>query len=236
MYIKSLLITIFAVTLALILPGAVSAQSFESNKFETRVGDPKATIPPVGGPPATAGEVCPVDTFINCGTYWNPRGNCGHCLAPGYTAGKPPKGFDGTTKPSPQSPFGEGTCVFAGTLYGIDIAGEDGQEIKLPTIRGQNVEWLFYGQIPSAVYPNEAIQAFTGAVGNETFYLQLHHTKPGSGNTSATKSGDKGANICADGCNERHTHVQLARGNPQAIGYDWLDVLDPKDQLLCRGK
>lgn len=213
-----------------------SAQTFESNRVQTKVGDPQETPAPGGGSAPTEGEICPVNTRINCGTYWNPRGGCGHCLAPGYTAGKPPRGYDGTTKPSPQYPFGDGTCIYAGTLYGVDIAGEDGQDILLPTIRGQEVKWKFEFQEPSRIYPNEAIQAFSGELGNETFYLQLHHTKPGSGNTNATKSGERGANICADGCNERHTHVQLARGNPQAVGYDWLDVLDPKDQLLCRGK
>lgn len=231
---KCFIVVLFFILI--IFPQSTFAQSFESNKFETRVGDPKATIPPVGGPPATAGEVCPVDTFINCGTYWNPRGNCGHCLAPGYTAGRPPSSFDRLSPKRPYYPFGTGTCEYAGTLFGIDIAGEDGQDIKLPTIRGQSVEWSFFIQYPSAVYPNESIQAFTGRVGDERYYLQLHHTKPGSGNQSASKSGDRGANICADGCNERHTHVQLALGSPNHSESEWVDVLNREDQLLCRGK
>lgn len=220
----------------IIFPQSTFAQSFESNKFETRVGDPKATLPPAGGPPATAGEVCPVDTYINCGTYWSPRRNCGHCLAPGYTAGSPPSSFNGSTPARPYYPFGNGTCEYAGTLYGIDIAGEDGQEIKLPTIKEESVEWSFYYEYPSGKYPNESIMAFSGRLGSELYYLQLHHAMPGSGNRGATKSGERGANICAAGCNERHTHVQLATGKPNASESDWLDVLNTKDQLLCRGK
>lgn len=219
------------IVIFLILPplvGEVSAQTFKSNQFETKVGD--AT-------PKPQRDICPLDTTISCGTYWNPRGNCGHCLAPGYTAGSPPASFNGSQPPKPYYPFGGGTCLYAGTLFGIDIAGEDGQEIKLPTIREETVEWEFYTEYASAIYRNEAIQAFTGRLGNQRFYLQLHHTKPGSANRSAGRSGDKGANICADGCGERHTHVQLATGAAAASESDWLDVLDPKGgQLLCQGK
>lgn len=154
---------------------------------------------------------CPLQGgIISCGSQFTPIRGCGHCGL-GYPA-------------SSVAAF----CGYPGTKYAIDIGGVDFQSIYLPRIDGHVVNWKFVYTSPGRT---EEIQGYAGIdqVTQKSYYIQLHHTQPGSGNSGARVSGDVGGIICGFGCNEKHTHIQIGTGsNIGNVG--WLDAA----QYFCR--
>lgn len=178
--------------------------------------------PQSGGLPPGATTDCPIpggSNRITCGSQFTPladyrNGNlCGHCGV-GYP-------------PSSTAAF----CGWPGTKYGLDVAGEDLQPILLPKIGNNIVNWTFRREEGGS---KEAIQQYIGVVSNsspaQAYYLQFHHTQPGSGNPNARQSGDIGGKICGNGCGEKHTHIQVGNGGDNPGGTAWLDAA----QYFCK--
>lgn len=170
-------------------------------------GGPIAGGGSFSGIPADAAS-CPIPNGkIICGSHDHPSNNCGHC---------------GLNYPDAQ-----GNCSpYPGTAFAIDVGAGDFDHIYLPQIHNHVIKWNFVGEEIGRL-TNEAIQKYTGTdqVTQEKYYLQLHHSQPGSGSPGAHMSGDLGGNVCGDGCQERHTHVQLASGGnfPGNSNNGWLD-------------
>lgn len=202
------------IVLALILifgtTGYASAQVF-TEKVQTRVGSPSASL--------NNGDNCPTKTgIVTNGSLAHPvmdQGvSYGHC-DPAYAAAYP------------------ANCRWEGTKYAVDIAGDDFENVFLPTVNKHIVDWTYltgYDEIkPEA--PTEAILKFSGidTVSGTQYYLQLHHQKPGSGHSG--KSGELGGQICGNGCGERHVHVQIATGQNLGSVSNWMDA---GNQIVCK--
>ncbi len=180
---------------------------------------PPPSTPPPGGsspPPSTEPLYCPIPNgVITCGTQSTPVNGCGHCGA-GY----------------PASSYNAYCVPYPATSWGIDVAGNDFQDILLPKIGGNLVTWTYLGQEPGVT---EAIQMYAGRVTDsngtlQSYYLQFHHTQPGSGNSNAHQSGDIGGRICGNGCGERHVHIQIGDGGDGPGNTSWLDAA----QYFCK--
>lgn len=156
---------------------------------------------------------CPIPNgTVTCGSQFTPINDCGHC-----GLNYPPDAISAY-------------CSYPGTKYAIDIAGSDFQDILLPKINGNIVTWTYQGEEAGAT---QAIQKYTGSVSNgtyQTYYLQLHHTQPGSGNSGVHQSGNIGGKICGNGCNEGHVHVQVGDGGDTPSSTGWLDAA----QYFCK--
>lgn len=157
---------------------------------------------------------CPIPNgIVTCGSQATPINGCGHCGA-GYP--------DLATKDY---------CGFAGTKYSLDIGGQEFQSIFLPKIGGNIITWSYQGE---EIGKTEAIQRYTGIFSDgfalQTYYLQLHHTQPGSGNSSAKQSGDLGGKICGNGCGQGHVHIQIGSGGDNQNNTGWLDAA----QYFCK--
>lgn len=261
--IKFLISLVLIISFGFLFPSELLAAPFKSNPFMTKIGDPSgpppnlnpnSQLPDSGGgtisDPKTSGDLsCPVqNSYLSCGSYWNPvpfanGALCGHCRNEGnisYAAGQAGR-FNSDGKPAISSngiwPGGTGTCQWGGTAWGLDIAGPDGGRVILPTVKGEEIRWIFYRQVQLSSNGLEAIQAYIGtSPAGEKYYLQLHHTTPGSGNSGATKPGDQGATICLS-CGAKHVHVQIATGDPMAGGSNWIDPLSTYNgkRVMCGG-
>lgn len=152
---------------------------------------------------ASVGE-CPIPNGrILCGSQFTPMNGCGHCL-PGY--GQP------------------SACIHDGTRYALDINARPSQSIHLPSVNESVVQWVFARQEARA---SQAIQAYAGReASGKQYYLQLHHTQPGSGNTKGGTPGEVGGTIWSGG---DHVHVQIGVGD-NLSNTKWLDT----PQYMCK--
>jgi len=173
----------------------VFAQQLQTNSNTVRTR--------VGNPPAASS--CPIPGGVpSCGSRSVPVSGCGHCGV-GY---------------------GAFTCNYESIPYAMDVPGAYGQEIILPTIGDQEIKWTFVReQVKSD--GRTAIQNYGGI--NETtgeqYWLQFHHTAPGSGGGTRF-SGDVGARICSAPCEVGtgpHVHIEFARIGPNGTR-EWLDA------------
>ena len=166
-----------------------------------------APIPLPGG--GTQPSDCPIPNgVISCGSQFTPINGCGHCGI-GYPA-------RATTA----------YCSYPGTKFALDIASQPSQRVILPKVNGSVIQWVWMREEISG---SSAIQAYAGtqvATGKK-YYLQLHHTQPGSGNAGGM-SGEAGGVICASGCD--HVHVQIGDGGSSQTNTSWLDA----GQYFCR--
>ncbi len=165
-------------------------------------------------PIAADASSCPIPNgTITCGSKNRPVNGCGHC---------------GVGYPRPD------LCTYDGISYAMDIGGDNNEStfdpVYLPKINGHVIKWTFEDQVNGST-PPQAIQRYRGVdeLTDERYFISLHHTQSGTGNRGANVvSGDIGARICANGCNENHVHVQL--GRVIASGTDWLEGPD----YLCK--
>lgn len=155
----------------------------DSNTVTTRIGNP------------VLGEFsCPISGgSVTCGSKNIPVNGCGHC-GQGY---------------------GEyiSLCSYEGIHYAMDIGGSALQNVILPSVNGKILSWTFAGQ--SNNKGDQAIQQYTGTdvSTGEKYWIQFHHTQPGSGRAGTHPSGNVGAQIC-NGCNAGsglHVHVEFAK-------------------------
>lgn len=144
---------------------------------------------------------CPIPNgTVTCGTYFTPVNGCGHCGV-GYEENM-------------------AICrAYPNTKYGMDIAGNAGQQVLLPTIEGKSVKWEWVLEEGKAV---DSIQRYAGTniESGKRYILQLHHSQPGSGARGIHFSGEVGGKIC-NSCN--HVHVQLAEGGREGTPEPWVD-------------
>ncbi|MBI2017950.1 hypothetical protein HYS92_02780 [Candidatus Daviesbacteria bacterium] len=189
------------------------------------VPPPSPTSPTTStGSATTPGSTLPADASscpipngqITCGSLSTPASNgCGHC--------------NEVYKQAIGEAEFQRVCGMAGTKYGIDIAGADLQEVYLPKINGRVIKWAFKSpQEPGSPFT----QRYTGIdeQTNEKYMITFHHTNNGSGNPGEHLSGERGARICGDGCNQKHVHVELSSGAAGAGGMTFLDT----PSYLCR--
>lgn len=188
--------------------------------------NPGSSQPPGGSPPPNrpdpttpAGSDCPIrGGRVICGSKTNPRGGCSHC-SEGYLI----------SNPTDYDAYCTARCPNCGTETGLDVAANKlGDPIYFPKVGGKVVEWTWVktGKTTIQGYSGYAVDNV-----NEKYWLQLHHTLPGSGKPRG-RSGDIGANICLSclrttGPNKQlpHTHVQLAVGSSKPSGGNyWLDA------------
>lgn len=185
-----------------------------------------------GGGGNVASKSCPIPQgTVTCGSkqtpvVYNPGlgfSSCGHC-GTGYNAGSD-------------------QCIRypEGTSNAIDIAVipyrgteedkiNDYAEIRFPTINGHNADWTLVRKEPAQDVGNQQILGYkaTDTTTGENFYVQFHHSAPGSGSASG-RSGDIAGKVCGSGCNVFHTHVQIQTGSALGQG-QWLNAA----QFFCR--
>jgi hypothetical protein len=85
--------------------------------------------------------------------------------------------------------------------------------VYMPLINGQAVRWTFSHQLVK----DDKITSiqYYGGINDKTqeqYWLQLHHTQPGSGGGTIF-SGDRGATLCQSGCSTGsgpHVHIEFA--------------------------
>ena len=145
---------------------------------------------------ATTAVSCPMpDGLQMCGTIDNPRGGCGHCNAD-YRRNWPDL-----------IPVCDNTAL--GLAYGLDISGNDGQNILLPSVNGQSINWTLVRKDENPGRNSGVIQSYSGKGSDgKAYWLQYNHTEPGS--AVGGNSGEVGAKICSSSCDhERHVHMQI---------------------------
>lgn len=168
----------------------------DSNTITTRVGNP-----PVASGPSS----CPIPGGApSCGSKNNPRAGCGHCGA-GY---------------------GSFSCGYQSLQYALDVPGSHGQSIILPSVGGQSIKWGFAGQQMKSD-GRTAIQYYGGTneATGEQYWIQFHHTTPGSGGGTRL-SGEEGARICSAPCEVGtgpHVHIEFARVTSGGVK-EWLEA------------
>lgn len=156
-----------------------------------------APIPPGGNElvPINTGPLsCPVSggrSQVTCGGKISPVNGCGHCGI-GYAQ------------------YMSG-CTYEGINHAMDIAASAGAPIYLPTIGGDTIQWTFLSQ---AVTGGGAIQRYAGrnTKTQEQYFIQFHHTQPGSGKAGARPSGELAGQVCLSCKNNNHVHVELENG------------------------
>lgn len=201
----------------------------------TKVGTPQGAAPELptectqrsgntsgGVAPADATD-CPIPNgFISCGSMFTPITTggfaaCGHCAA-SY----------------PAASFAD-NCMQVwtpGTQHAIDVAKAPGVsvaslEVLLPKVNGHIIQWTYLAE---EIQGAQSIQKYAGedTINHDAYYLQLHHSTPGSGNQGVHQSGAVGAKIWSGG---DHMHVQIGTGS--TLSHDkWLDAA----QYFCRQK
>lgn len=199
---KKIIIATITVLLFLLSP-KVYAQTYrtDSNTVTTHVGNAPVTGGGIAACPIPGGS-------INCGSknvpIKDPSGQlCGHCGV-GYEAYM-------------------SNCTYPGIYFAMDIGGKDLQNVILPSVGGATIEWTWYDQTNNN--GNQAIQRFSGtdrATGDK-YWIQFHHSDPGSGNRGTHSSGDVGARICGNGCGMGHVHVEFAKVDPNGNNV-WVDA------------
>lgn len=189
-------LVVFSLFIFLLLLGGVAYAQLQTDSNEVRTR--------VGNPQIQASS-CPIPNGVpSCGSRNEPRAGCAHCDTR-YTV--------------------DHGCGYPSLAYALDVPGDYGQEVILPSIGGAQIRWAFLDQ-PKNVN-NTAIQRYGGlneATG-EQYIIKFHHTAPGSG--SGTKlSGEIGARICSEPCEVGtgpHVHIEFARVNNDG-SYIWLDA------------
>ncbi len=196
---KLLLISLFgAVVVFMFMVMEVYAQQqyqTKSNTVTTRIGNPPISV-----------SVCPIPNgTINCGSKNVPVNGCGHCGI----------GYEAYMK----------NCTYEGIYYAMDIGGNDFQDVILPSVGGASIEWTFSTE--SHRTSNQAIQLYSGTnlSTGEKYWIQFHHTRPGSGNPGTHTSGERGGNICGDSCEMKHVHIEFAKIDTSGKTI-WLDSPD----------
>lgn len=193
--------TIFLTALFLFLVSGVYVFSQErlqtdSNTITTKVGSP---------PTASGPSSCPIPGGVpSCGSRNNPRASCGHCGA----------GYEGYP------------CDYPSLQYALDVPGSYGQSVILPSVGGQSIKWAHVAQQMKSD-GRTAIQYYGGTneATGEQYWIQLHHTAPGSGGGTKT-SGQEGARICNAPCevgSGPHVHIEFARVGNNGVK-EWLDA------------
>lgn len=161
----------------------------------------------------TVADSCPISNgTITCGSNFSTTNSCQHCSA-SYIGGDSVR---------------QNTCQsFPGTFYAIDILGNSLQEITLPKINGQMVEWEWISQENTT---QGVIQKYAGTniETNAKYYLQFHHAEGGSQNQGTHYSGEIAGRICRSGCD--HVHIQIGLGGRDQSGTSWVDA----EQYLCK--
>lgn len=150
---------------------------------------------------------CPIPNGqVLCGSQFTPINGCGHC---GLNYG--PTQY----------------CSYPGTKYSLDILGKPLQEIYLPKVGGNLVQWDYIGQEAGST---QAIIKYAGTdtETNKKYLLQIHHSEIGSGSPGTHLSGELGAKICSKGCD--HTHIQIGDGGSSTTNINWLDAA----QMFCK--
>jgi hypothetical protein len=178
---------------------------------------------PITPTPEAAIASCPIPGgTITCGSLSTPRGGCAHCSA----AYKSTSFYRDTCDRDINGRIIENRCLcdkYPATSTGLDIAGAGGTPIILPSINNHIVVWTHLS--PEEGNSNQAIQKFTGIdqTTEQSYYLQFHHTKPGSGRSG--QSGQVGANICSTtACGEEHVHVQIGNSGNSPGSTGWMDA------------
>lgn len=195
---KKIFVLSCVVLLLQISVGIVRAQSTlrtDSNTVTTRVGNPP-----------TIEYACLIPNgIITCGSKNVPVNGCGHCGI----------GYEAHMK----------NCTYPGIYYAMDIGGTDFQNVILPSVEGKSISWSFVDQTNAT--PNQAIQIYVGtdAASGEKYWIQLHHTAPGSGKSGTYASGETGAQICGNGCGMGHVHVEFAKVDTSGRNI-WVDAPD----------
>lgn len=191
---------------------AITVLAVSSNPVTTKVGDPRVEAPGVNPPSSQNASSCPIPQgVITCGSKNTPISGCGHCGV-GY-------GEENT----------RAYCrAGSGNDQAIDISGVDFQEIQLPKLNGHIIKWTFLRQQEGT--PTTQVYSGKDMLTGDQFIIQFHHTERDSGNGGEHFSGEKGGQICGNGCEKRvsmgHVHVQLASSTG-----DWFDAT----QYLCKG-
>ena len=184
---KKLTLLIFIVAFAC-FPDSIGAQS--SSTVRTKVGNP----------PVIAAS-CPIpNAKATCGSEGVPVNGCGHCSS-SYI------GID---------PFLKVLCsmpTYPGIHYALDISASPLDLIYMPEVNGKKIKWTFARQSVDSDGIT-AIQYYAGtdeSNGNQ-YWIQFHHTKPGSARPVAY-SGEQGAQVCQSGCKTGtgpHLHLEFA--------------------------
>lgn len=190
---KKLLFITLMLIFASISQSAYAQFRTDSNTVTTKVGNPQTQT--IAACPIPGGN-------ITCGSKNVPVNGCGHCGI-GYQA------------------YMKG-CTYEGIYFAMDIAGNDLQNVILPSVDGKTIQWSFVSQTNSD--GSQAIQRYSGTniTTGEKYWLQLHHTNPGSATKGIKPSGEVGAQICGNGCNMKHVHVEFAKID--ASGTKWQDA------------
>lgn len=187
--------TSFTALLVLIILGLSFSIAYAQQQYRT---ESKIVTTKIGNPPVVA-SFCPIPNGeITCGSKNKPINGCGHCGV----------GYEDYMD----------NCDYEGINYAMDIKGNDFQDVILPSVNGVQISWTWVDQthekLPSEEGGPQAIQRYSGTNTStgEKFWIQFHHTRPGSGNQGTHTSGERGANICGDGCSpEKHVHVEFAK-------------------------
>jgi hypothetical protein len=165
---------------------------------------PGSTLPQPPKPGAKFVLSCPINNSAFVGSLWTKVGGYGHC---DQKYNSFPALYDNCRG---------GRDVIWGTAFGIDIHGNYGENIFLPTIDGQTVQWYHYDVTPSKVNPGQAIHRYTTTFGGEKISLQYHHSQVDSQPPVKTTipSGSIGTLVCKNcSLTPSHVHVQLKFGS-----------------------
>ncbi len=157
--------------------------------------------------PAAEASSCPIPNGkALCGSKFTPLNGCGHC-----GIGYPPDQV-------------VANCGFPGTQYSLDITAAVSQPAYLPQVNGEMIQWAYMGS-------ESTIQKYAGTAANTSkkYYLQFHHTQPGSASVNGGPSGTVGAVI---GAGNNHLHIQIGEGGTNQGNTSWLDAA----QYFCRNK
>lgn len=192
-------LSLFFITLLFFtITGVVFAQfQSDSNVVKTKIGNPKEID-------ATD---CPIPQGNpTCGSSFTPLASCGHC---GLNYGS--------------SAWCEGPLAYESIKYAMDIGGGYGQTVYLPKIKGDTIDYTFLGEQSSG---DQSIQRYAGTDKStgEQYYIQFHHTQPGTATKGSSQSGAVAATICQN-CNPGtgpHVHIEFGSGG--ASGTTWLDA------------
>ena len=162
----------------------------------------------VGSPVQTQTASCPIPSGkISCGSKFTPINGCGHC---------------GLAYESYMN-----NCTYDAINYAIDVEGNAGESIYLPSINGKSIAWTFREEQACG---SGSCQIYTG-IDEQTkdqYYIRFHHTEAGSGVSGKHTSGTIGARVCLTCKSNNHVHVELGSGDP--TGNQYLDAA----QYLCR--
>lgn len=195
------------------LPKIVFAVYQTTAESTVKVGKPPETIIPITQASCPIPKGPPDVGKVTCGTKWTLRSGCGHC-----GVGYPP---DST----------RAYCDYDGNWAAIDIKGYCNTPIYLPSIDGNVIEWTYlYSQ--RVIGGNQQAHIYTGR-NIETgvkYWLEFHHTVPGSQNEGTHNSGELAAKVTCNGFN--HTHMQIASGNQREKNHTWIDA----GKTFCLGQ